>query len=79
MRTKRNFALRDIARNLTKGYIIATPTEMYEKYGDLFYKDNGPDKDNLFVWAITSSVKVKRRVNLGFCPIYMGGKRRNKA
>jgi hypothetical protein len=79
LRSKRNFALRDIARSLEKGYIIATANELRKRYGDLFgkYKFEGPDEDKKFVWALAVSVnfatdrssRIYKKYAISFCPI----------
>lgn len=55
IRNKHNREMRDIARILTqdKGYIIATPKEMSDKYRKLFLFDPcAPDQDKRFEWAL---------------------------
>lgn len=64
-------AYREIARNLTEGYIIATPNEMAEIYPTLFKKSStSPDNDTEFVWAVEATLWArKRRYFMSFCPV----------
>jgi hypothetical protein len=53
-RRKRDRAMREIARSiLPKGYVIATPAELKERYGELSGMGTLPDnKDNIFIWCL---------------------------
>ena len=61
VRTKRLRAMREIAREIQEtGYIIASPKEMHEKYGDLYhFVPTAPDIDVKNVYAIEGRAHVR--------------------
>ena len=62
--------MKSLAQSMDKGYILATPNELNEKFPALFEKDNGPDQERKIIWAIDASIPNRYgRVRLSFCPI----------
>lgn len=79
-RSKRNRALRDIARKLKKGYIIATEKELRERYGSLIGFPQFSTKAKI-IWGIiytqTRTFSGSIRYELDFFPAYIGAEPRS--